>query len=97
MTERFKTKLIQILKAIEKEIKKRDMLLINCGVDLANYENAYSSALLDLVKDLLNDKNSMLDWWLYDSVSGERFIWDSNGNKIDLNKPEKLVEYLLDE
>lgn len=49
----------------------------------------------EIVKFLLNDKFDYIEWWLYDSVKGERFVWDSSDNAIDLNKAEKLVEYIL--
>lgn len=66
-------------------------------------ESFYEKELYFLLKKIFNDKNDYIGWWLFEDV--EKIIYINNGrnskssksneNKIVLNTPEKLYDFLI--
>lgn len=97
-----KKRLCKCLTMLKEEIDKRENLF-KYGVDLINYENLYTEAVLDIITFniyLINKKyeksekeiREYLEWWLYEDV--EKKIWiDKRIYKVD--NPQKFLNFLL--
>ena len=52
-------------------------------------------ALLEVLAEVLEDKNDWIEWWLYEDV--EKLVsWEENGEEVtaDLTEPEALWDFL---
>lgn len=79
----------EILESIKKEINKRDILYEH-GVDLINYENAYTSALHKIILYAFPSMHSDdLEWYLFDDVEKTFFFDDDTQLNVD-----KAVDFL---
>ena len=57
-------------------------------------KNKAYKALMIVLKEMFDDKNDMIEWWLYEDV--EKFLYNKNGKKSsDLTTSAKLYEYLI--
>lgn len=70
---------------------------IICGNDysfcVAETSTIVTTALLDLLRNLINDEDDYIGWWLYEDV--EKEVKDAFGNIIKLDTPEKLYDFLI--
>jgi hypothetical protein len=76
---------IECLENIKLESNKRNVLYEN-GVDLANYENHYQKAAIDLLVHLMGGFREEIEWWLYDTSEKAYFVDET---KIKREKIEK--------
>lgn len=66
---------------------------------------SHEDIVVNLLKNMFNDENDTLGWWLYEQDYGRKFkignlsYEDENGITVypDLGKAEYLYEYLLEE
>lgn len=80
-----------VLNRIKAESDKR-MEIYKHGVDLINYENEYSTLVIDLIlKHLPFMKKDDLEWWLYEDV--EKIYYFPDDLNIDLSKAVDFLEY----
>lgn len=56
-------------------------------------DNLYLSSLIEVLREVMNDKDDFISWWLYEDV--EKVIWLDDGTRIELNTAEDLYDYLL--
>jgi hypothetical protein len=85
-----------ILERIKKEVDKRNVLY-DYGVDLINYENEYTSCLMDSLCFILNKIKKMnwkeeIEWWLYEAV--EKVIYYKD-NKVSVETAQQLLNFLI--
>lgn len=60
-----------------------------------NIDSLHLQALLEVLAEVMEDKNDWIEWWLYEDV--EKLVsWEENGEEItvDLTDPEDLWEFL---
>ena len=61
-----------------------------------NIDSLHLQALLEVLADVMEDKNDWIEWWLYEDV--EKLVsWEENGVEVtaDLTDPENLWEFLV--
>jgi len=82
-----------ILDRIKKEIDKRNVLYDH-GVDLINYENEYTTCLMDCLVHILDKKNIKedIEWWLYEDVDKEMWI---NEIKYDVSDSYEFLKVVM--
>ena len=92
----------KVIEAIQKDRDENEKLTTALDKYLLNGHAVVKSSasyemLLDLIKELFNDKEqySMLEWWLYDNV--DKYIYDEHHNVIaDLTTVDALYDYLVE-
>ena len=60
-----------------------------------NIDSLHLQALLEVLAEVMEDKNDWIEWWLYEDV--EKLVsWEENGEEVtaDLTDPEDLWEFL---
>lgn len=60
-----------------------------------NIDSLHLQALLEVLAEVMDDKNEWIEWWLYENV--EKLVsWEENGEKVtvDLTEPEDFWEFL---
>lgn len=60
-----------------------------------NIDSLHLQALLEVLAEVMEDKNDWIEWWLYEDV--EKLVsWEENGVEVtaDLTDPENLWEFL---
>ena len=60
-----------------------------------NIDSLHLQALLDVLAEVMEDKNDWIEWWLHEDV--EKLVsWEENGEEVtaDLTDPEDLWEFL---
>lgn len=60
-----------------------------------NIDSLHLQALLEVLAEVMEDKNDWIEWWLYEDV--EKLVsWEENGVEVtaDLTEPEDLWEFL---
>ena len=60
-----------------------------------NIDSLHLQALLEVLAEVMEDKNDWIEWWLYEDV--EKLVsWEENGVEVtaDLTDPEDLWEFL---
>lgn len=60
-----------------------------------NIDSLHLQALLEVLAEVMEDKNDWIEWWLYEDV--EKLVsWEENGEEVtaDLTDPENLWEFL---
>ena len=60
-----------------------------------NSDSLHLPALLEVLAEVMEDKNDWIEWWLYEDV--EKLVsWEENGEEVtaDLTDPEDLWEFL---
>lgn len=67
--------------------------------DGAALQISHESTVIRLLKLIMNDKNSWIEYFIYELDYGRKYksgmIWDEEGKNIDLSSSEKLYEYIL--
>lgn len=61
-----------------------------------NIDSLHLQALLEVLAEVMEDKNDWIEWWLYEDV--EKLVsWEENGEEVtaDLTDPENLWEFLV--
>lgn len=61
-----------------------------------DFGNFHLQALLEVLKDAMNDKHDYISWWLYDG--SDRIVsWEEDGKQVmaDLNDADKLYDFLI--
>jgi len=97
-----KEKIIEWLKILKKEVDKRNVIY-EYGVDLINYENAYSQAAIEMIVYSLFLMNKTTEkseaqikdevgWWLYEDV--EKKYWVKK-KEYNVEKAEDFVKFIL--
>ena len=86
-----------ILEQVERDEEINNALDVICGNDysscVAETSTIVTTALLDLLRNLINDEDDYINWWLYEDV--DKVITDAFGNKIEIDTPEKLYDFLI--
>ena len=86
-----------ILEQAERDEEINNALDVICGNDYSNCvaetSTIVTTALLDLLRNLINDEDDYIGWWLYEDV--EKEVKDAFGNIIELDTPEKLYDFLV--
>ena len=86
-----------ILEQAERDEEVNNALDVICGNDysfcVAETSTIVTTALLDLLRNLINDEDDYIGWWLYEDV--EKEVKDAFGNIIELDTPEKLYDFLI--
>lgn len=60
-----------------------------------NIDSLHLQALLEVLAEVMEDKNDWIEWWLYEDV--EKLVsWEENGEEVtaDLTEPEALWDFL---
>ena len=60
-----------------------------------NIDSLHLQALLEVLAEVMEDKNDWIEWWIYEDV--EKLVsWEENGVEVtaDLTEPEDLWEFL---
>lgn len=55
------------------------------------------AALLDVLKEAVNDQYDYISWWLYDAVPDYEVWTDDEKTKWCLKEPEALYDFIRDE
>ena len=60
-----------------------------------DFGNLHLQALLDVLKEAMNDKHDYITWWLYDGAD-HTVSWEENGQQVsvDLKDADALYDYL---
>ena len=61
-----------------------------------NIDSLHLQALLEVLAEVMEDKNDWIEWWRYEDV--EKLVsWEENGVEVtaDLTDPENLWEFLV--
>ena len=89
--------LSDILERMRKEVNKRSEIYKH-GVDLANYENKFTSCAVDLLDNLFDGKaKEEIEWWLWDNVDKVYYKEiDSDEILANVEKAEDFVRFLID-
>ena len=61
-----------------------------------NIDSLHLQALLEVLAEVMEDKNDWIEWWLYED--GEKLVsWEENRVEVtaDLTDPENLWEFLV--
>ena len=86
-----------ILEQAERDEEVNNALDVICGNDysfcVAETSTIVTTALLDLLRNLINDEDDYIGWWLDEDV--EKEVKDAFGNIIELDTPEKLYDFLI--
>lgn len=86
-----------LLKQAERDEEVNEALDIICNNKhsfcVAETSTIVTTALLDLLRNLINDEDDYIGWWLYEDV--EKEVKDAFGNIIELDTPEKLYDFLV--
>lgn len=86
-----------LLKQAERDEDVNDALDVICNNEhsfcVAETSTIVTTALLDLLRNLINDEDDYISWWLYEDV--DKIITDAFGNKIEIDTPEKLYDFLV--
>lgn len=86
-----------ILEQAERDEEINNALDVICGNDysscVAETSTIVTSALIELLGNLINDEDDYISWWLYEDV--DKIITDAFGNKIEIDTPEKLYDFLI--
>ncbi len=58
--------------------------------------NLHLSALLRVLREVMNDRGDVIEWWLYEDVE-KTVCWDEDGEevRVSLNRAEDLYDYLV--
>ncbi len=82
-----------VLTTIKRETDKRDVLYTH-GIDLVNYENAYTEQLLSVIQHNLEFlSRDDLDWWLYDDVEKVYYYTDPK-REVDVSDALVFLRHL---
>ena len=86
-----------ILEQAERDEEINNALDVICGNDysscVAETSTIVTTALIELLGNLINDEDDYISWWLYEDV--DKIITDAFGNKIEIDTPEKLYDFLV--
>ena len=86
-----------LLKQAERDEEVNEALDVICNNEhlfcVAETSTIVTTALLVLLRNLINDEDDYIGWWLYEDV--EKEVKDAFGNIIELNTPEKLYDFLI--
>ena len=86
-----------LLKQAERDEDVNEALDVICNNKysfcVAETSTIVTTALLDLLRNLINDEDDYIGWWLYEDV--EKEVKDAFGNIIELDTPEKLYDFLI--
>lgn len=86
-----------ILRQAERDEEINNALDVICGNDysscVAETSTIVTTALIELLGNLINDEDDYIGWWLYEDV--EKEVKDAFGNIIKLDTPEKLYDFLI--
>lgn len=86
-----------LLKQAERDEDVNEALNVICNNEhsfcVAETSIIVTTALLDLLRNLINDEDDYIGWWLYEDV--DKIITDAFGNKIEIDTPEKLYDFLV--
>ena len=55
------------------------------------------AALLDVLKEAVNDQYDYISWWLYEAAPGYEVWTDDEKTKWCLKEPEALYDFIRDE
>ena len=92
--ETFVNALLNIKKQSEKVHKFSSAIEeMSDGFIVFDNDNLYLSSLIEVLREVMNDKDDFISWWLYEDV--EKVIWLDDGTRIELNTAEDLYDYLL--
>lgn len=58
-------------------------------------DNKYLDALLQVLKELVNDEYDYITWWLYEATDDFRVWRDNPKMEWDLKEPEALFDFIL--
>ena len=89
---------VQTLKNIKEQSQKIDefngALETLCdGYVVFDANNRYLESLLDVLREVFNDEEDYIGWWLYEEV--EKVIWIDN-QKLDVSNPGVFYDFLTD-
>ena len=81
------------LKAIGK-IKRHEALMDELTATLRKF---FREALMDVLKEAMNDRYDYIGWWLYEAAD-YIVTWEENGEtmSVNLQEPEALYNYLVE-
>lgn len=86
-----------LLKQAERDEEVNEALDVICNNEhsfcVAETSTIVTTALLVLLRNLINDEDDYIGWWLYEDV--EKEVKDVFGNKIKVDTPEKLYDFLM--
>lgn len=86
-----------LLKQAERDEEINNALDVICGNDysscVAETSTIVTTALIELLGNLINDEDDYISWWLYEDV--DKVVTDAFGNKIEIDTPEKLYDFLV--
>ena len=86
-----------ILEQAERDEEINNALDVICGNNysscVAETSTIVTTALIELLGNLINDEDDYISWWLYEDV--DKIITDAFGNKIEIDTPEKLYDFLI--
>ncbi len=69
----------KVLDRIKAEHNKRNILYSHYHIDLINYENEYTTLLLEtIVYELFFANKDDIDWWLYEDVEKVYYLEDDS-------------------
>ena len=92
--ETFVNALLNIKKQSERVDKFSSAIeAMSDGFIVFDSDNLYLSSLIKVLREVMNDKDDFISWWLYEDV--EKVIWLDDGTRIELNTAEDLYDYLL--
>lgn len=94
MDAKLKERLAQCLTTLKAETEKRDEIYKH-GVDLSNYDQTYITELIGLIVFLIEkDVKDEIEWWIYENV--EKVYSFNDGTKLNVEKPEDLIQHLIE-
>ena len=86
-----------ILEQTERDEEINNALDVICSNDysscVAETSTIVTTALIELLGNLINDEDDYISWWLYEDV--DKIITDAFGNKIEIDTPEKFYDFLV--
>ena len=86
-----------ILEQAERDEEINNALDVICNNDysscVAETSTIITTALIELLGNLTNDEDDYINWWLYEDV--DKVVTDVFGNKIEMDTPEKLYDFLI--
>ena len=62
-----------------------------------DFGNLHLQALLEVLKDAMDDKYDYISWWLYDAAPDYEVWTDDEKTKWCLMEPEALYDFIRDE
>ena len=62
-----------------------------------DFGNLHLQALLEVLKDAMDDEYDYISWWLYEAAPGYEVWTDDEKTKWCLKEPEVLYDFIRDE